>query len=52
MATTTPGATAVGRRTFVMIGTSGGGNQQQKNPIRVPPKTHGAYYGVQSTNRH
>ena len=40
MATTTPGATAVGRRTFVMIG-----NQQQKNPIpvRAPPKTHNAY---------
>ena len=40
MATTTPGATAVGRRTFVMIG-----NQQPKNsiPVRVPPKTHNAY---------
>ena len=37
LATTTPGATAVGRRTFVMIG-----NQQQKNsiPVRAPPQTH------------
>ena len=45
MATTTPGATAVGRRTFVMIG-----NQQQKNSIpvrapiiRAPIVTHNAY---------